>query len=54
VSVEGLDAGQDLAVVSYGYQDLGVAADGGLEDREGAGGELSRSVSGLMGVQGGV
>lgn len=30
-----------------------MAADGGLEDREGAGGELSPSVSGLMGVKGG-
>ena len=38
--VEGLDAGEDLAVVPHGYQDLGVASDGGLEDGEGAGGEL--------------
>jgi hypothetical protein len=40
VAVEGLDAGEDLAVVSAGDQDLGARADSGLEDGEGPGGEL--------------
>lgn len=40
VSVESLDARQELAVVSDGDEDLGVAADGGLEDGEGSGAEL--------------
>lgn len=40
VSVKGLDAGQQLAVVSAGNQDLGVCAGGGLQERQGTGGEL--------------
>jgi hypothetical protein len=40
VPVKGLDASEQLAVVATGYQDLGVGAGGGLEDGEGAGGEL--------------
>lgn len=40
MTVEGLDAGEDLAVVSAGDQDLCARANGGLEDREGSGGEL--------------
>ncbi len=38
--IEGFHAGQEFAVVAAGDEDLGVGADGGLEDREGAGGEL--------------
>jgi hypothetical protein len=40
MAVEGLDTGEDLAVVSARDQDLGARANGGLEDGEGAGGEL--------------
>lgn len=40
MSVEGLDTRKELAVVAAGDQDLGVRADGRLEDGEGAGGEL--------------
>lgn len=40
VSVKSLDTGQQLAVVSAGNQDLGVCAGGGLEKRQGTGGEL--------------
>lgn len=40
VSVESLDARQELAVVSDGDENLGVAADGGLEDGEGSGAEF--------------
>jgi hypothetical protein len=40
VTVEGLDASEDLAVVSARDQDLGTRADGGLENGEGPGGEL--------------
>jgi hypothetical protein len=42
VAVEGFDPGEQLAVVAAGNQDLGVGAGGGLEDREGAGGEFVR------------
>lgn len=38
--VERLDARQQLPVVPYRDQDLGVASDGGLEDREGPCGEF--------------
>ena len=40
MSIESLDTCEQLAVVAAGDQDLGVRADGGLEDRERAGGEL--------------
>lgn len=40
VSVEGLDAGEQFAVVAAGDQDLGAVADGSLQDGEGSGGEL--------------
>lgn len=40
VSVKGLDAGQQLAVVAAGDQDLGVRAGGGLQKGQRAGGEL--------------
>ena len=40
VAVEGLDAGQELAVVPDGDQDLGVAAHRGLQDGQRAGAEL--------------
>lgn len=40
VTVKGLYSCQKFPVVSDGNQDLGVAADGGLEDREGPGGEF--------------
>lgn len=40
VSVKSLDTGQQLAVVSAGNQNLGVCAGGGLEERQGTGGEL--------------
>ena len=40
MAIEGLDAGQQLAVVAARDQDLGVGAGGSLEDGEGAGGEL--------------
>lgn len=40
MSVEGLDTCEQLAVVAAGNQDLGVRADGSLEDGERAGGEL--------------
>lgn len=40
VSVKGLDAGQQLAVVPAGDQDLGVRAGGGLQKGQRAGGEL--------------
>lgn len=48
--VERLDTRQQLPVVPYRDQDLGVASDGGLEDREGPRGEficLSLRVSDL-------
>ena len=40
MTVEGLDASKDLAVVSAGDQDLCARADGGLEDGERSGGEF--------------
>lgn len=40
MSIEGLNAGEQLAIVPAGDQDLGVRAGGGLEDGERAGGEL--------------
>lgn len=40
MAIEGLDAGEELAVVADGDEDLGVRAHGGLEDGEGAGGEF--------------
>lgn len=40
MAVEGFDARQDLAIVSARDEDLCARADGGLEDGEGAGGEL--------------
>lgn len=40
VAVEGLDARQQLAIVPARDQHLGVCARGGLEEREGARGEL--------------
>ena len=40
VAVEGLDARQQLAVVAHRDEHLRVRAHGGLQDREGAGGEL--------------
>lgn len=40
MAVEGLDAGEDLAVVSARDQDLSARANGRLKDGEGAGGEL--------------
>lgn len=40
MSVKSLDAGQQLAVVAAGDQDLGVCAGGGLQEGERAGGEL--------------
>lgn len=40
MSVKGLDASEELAVVAYGDEDLGVRFDGGLEDGERAGGEF--------------
>lgn len=40
VAVEGLDTGQELAVVADGDEDLGVGTDGGLEDGEGSRAEL--------------
>lgn len=40
MTVEGLDAGKDFAVVSAGDQDLCARADSGLEDGEGSGGEF--------------
>lgn len=40
MAVEGFDAGEQLAVVATGDQDLGVGAGGGLEDGKGAGGEF--------------
>lgn len=40
VSVEGLYAGEQFAVVAAGDQDLGAVADGRLEDGEGSGSEL--------------
>lgn len=40
MAVEGLDTGEDLAVVAAGDQDLGAGTDCGLENGEGTGGEL--------------
>lgn len=40
MAVEGLDAGEELAVVADGDEDLVVGADGGVEDAQGPGGEL--------------
>lgn len=40
MAVEGLDAGEQFAVVAAGDEDLGVVAHGGLEEGEGAVGEL--------------
>ena len=40
MTVECLDAGEDLAVVAAGNQDLCARADCGLEDGQGSGGEL--------------
>lgn len=40
MSVKSLDAGEKLPVVATGDQDLGVASDSGLKDRQGAGAEL--------------
>lgn len=38
MAIEGFDAGEQLAVVAAGDQDLGVGAGGRLEDGERAGG----------------
>lgn len=40
MAVEGLDAGEEFAVVANRDEDLGVRAHGGLEEAERAGGEL--------------
>ena len=40
MTVECLDAGEDLAVVAAGNQDLCARADCGLENGQGSGGEL--------------
>lgn len=40
MSVEGFDAGKQLAVVANGDEDLCMGADGGLKDRQWAGREL--------------
>jgi hypothetical protein len=40
VTVKGLDASKDFAIVSAGDQDLCARADGGLEDGERSGGEF--------------
>ena len=40
MTVECLDAGEDLAVVAAGNQDLCARADGGLENGQGPSGEL--------------
>lgn len=40
MTVESLDTGEDLAVVSAGNEDLCARSDGCLEDGEGSGGEL--------------
>lgn len=40
MSVKGLNASQQLAVVTARDQDLSVCAGGGLQERERAGGEL--------------
>ena len=40
VAIEGLDSSEQLSVVAAGYQDLGVVADGSLQDGKRAGGEL--------------
>jgi hypothetical protein len=40
MTIECLDAGENLSVVSAGNQDLCARANGGLEDGEGSGGEL--------------
>ena len=40
MTVEGLDTGEELAVVANGDEDLVVGSDGGVEDAEGTGGEL--------------
>ncbi len=40
MTVEGLHAREKLAIVSAGDEDLCVVAHGGLEEREGPGGEL--------------
>lgn len=40
MTVECLDAGKNLSVVSAGDQDLCARANGGLEDGKGSGGEL--------------
>lgn len=40
MAVKGLDARQELPIVADGDEHLGVRPHGGLEDREGAGGEL--------------
>jgi hypothetical protein len=40
VAIEGLDAGEELAVVADGDEDLVVGSDSGVEDAEGTGGEL--------------
>lgn len=40
MTIKCLDAGKQLAVVTARDEDLGTCADSGLEDGEGAGGEL--------------
>jgi hypothetical protein len=40
MTVEGFDACKDLAVVPAGDQNLCAGTNGGLEDRQGTGGEL--------------
>lgn len=40
MTVKGLDASKDFAIVSAGDQDLCARADGGLEDGERSGGEF--------------
>lgn len=40
MSIEGFDSSEELAVVSAGDENLGARAYGGLEDGQGASGEL--------------
>ena len=40
MAIKGLDAREELAVVTQGDENLCVRADGGFEDGEGAGGEF--------------
>ena len=40
MSIEGLDPGEQFAVVAAGYENLRMRSDGGLENREGPRGEF--------------